>query len=335
MFLFTNIFGNSVLALIGAMTCLYYLVKYTWKLLFGIRIYILSKFWKIDLTYFGEWAVVTGATNGIGKAYAHELARRGLNIVLISRSLEKLKTTADEIGRKQNDFQREQKHGKKTKIIQADFTAGTDIYGPIQDVLNDMNIGILVNNVGKIYDIHACCFLDVPDIKKAVTDIIYCNALSVPMMTAVVLPQMVERKKGVIINISSEAGAFPFPMLTMYSATKVFIDFFSRALNVEYKSQGIITQCVMPLFVSTHLTHDMDTNLLVRQADDYVQEALNTVGITDQTRGCISHALQHWFIDSLFPGRYRLSQFGLNVMKKLTEKGKTWLEKQKKKSKIN
>ncbi|XP_072113339.1 very-long-chain 3-oxoacyl-CoA reductase-B-like isoform X3 [Mobula birostris] len=242
MFLFTNIFGNSVLALIGAMTCLYYLVKYTWKLLFGIRIYILSKFWKIDLTYFGEWAVVTGATNGIGKAYAHELARRGLNIVLISRSLEKLKTTADEIGRKQNDFQREQKHGKKTKIIQADFTAGTDIYGPIQDVLNDMNIGILVNNVGKIYDIHACCFLDVPDIKKAVTDIIYCNALSVPMMTAVVLPQMVERKKGVIINISSEAGAFPFPMLTMYSATKVFIDFFSRALNVEYKSQGIITQ---------------------------------------------------------------------------------------------
>ncbi|XP_072106135.1 very-long-chain 3-oxoacyl-CoA reductase-like, partial [Mobula birostris] len=169
MFLFTNIFGNSVLALIGAMTCLYYLVKYTWKLLFGIRIYILAKFWKIDLTYFGEWA---GATNGIGKAYAHELARRGLNIVLISRSLEKLKTTAGEI---------EQKHSKKTKIIQADFTAGTDIYGPIQDVLNDMNIGILVNNVGKTYDIHPCCFLDVPDVKKAVTDIIFCNAFSVPM----------------------------------------------------------------------------------------------------------------------------------------------------------
>ncbi|XP_072113346.1 very-long-chain 3-oxoacyl-CoA reductase-B-like [Mobula birostris] len=326
MFLFTNIFGNSVLALIGAMTCLYYLVKYTWKLLFGIRIYILAKFWKIDLTYFGEWAVVTGATNGIGKAYAHELARRGLNIVLISRSLEKLKTTAGEI---------EQKHGKKTKIIQADFTAGTDIYGPIQDVLNDMNIGILVNNVGKTYDIHPCCFLDVPDVKKAVTDIIFCNAFSVPMMTAVVLPQMVERKKGVIINISSEAGAFPHPMLTMYSATKVFIDFFSRALNVEYKSQGVITQCVMPLFVSTHLTHDMDTNLLVRQADDYVQEALNTVGITDQTRGCISHALQHWFIDSLFPGCYRLSQFGLTAMKKFTEGRKTQLEKWKKKSKIN
>ncbi|XP_059831213.1 very-long-chain 3-oxoacyl-CoA reductase-B-like isoform X2 [Hypanus sabinus] len=325
MFLFTNSFGNSALTLIGALTCLYYLVKYSWKLLFGIRIYILSKFWKVDLTYFGEWAVVTGATNGIGKAYAHELARRGLNIVLISRSLEKLKTTAEEI---------EQKHGKKTKIIQADFTAGTDIYGPIQEVLNGMNIGVLVNNVGKTYNILPCYFLDVPDVKKAVTDIVFCNALSVSMMTAVVLPQMVDRKKGVIINMSSEAGTFPHPMLAMYSATKVFIDFFSRALNVEYKSQGIITQCVMPLLVSTNLTNNVDTGLLVKRADDYVREALNTVGITEQTRGCISHALQHWLIERLFPDCYRLSQFGLNSMKKLTEARKKWLE-EKKKSKIN
>ncbi|XP_072905091.1 very-long-chain 3-oxoacyl-CoA reductase-B-like isoform X2 [Hemitrygon akajei] len=327
MLLFTNVFGNLGLLLIGALTCLYYLVKYSWKLLFGIRIYILSKFWKVDLTYFGEWAVVTGATNGIGKAYAHELARRGLNIVLISRSLEKLKTTAEEI---------EQQHGKKTKIIQADFTAGTDIYGPIQEVLNGMNIGVLVNNVGKTYNISPCYFLDVPDVKKAVTDIVFCNALSVPMMTAVVLPQMVDRKKGVIINISSEAGDFPHPMLAMYSATKVFTDFFSRALNVEYKSQGIITQCVMPLLVSTNLTNNMDTGLLVKRADDYAREALNTVGITEQTRGCISHALQHWLIETLFPDCYRLSQFGLNTMKKLTERRKKWVEEEKKKkSKIN
>lgn len=315
------------MTLIGALTCLYYLVKYSWKLLFGIRIYILSKFWKADLTYFGEWAVVTGATNGIGKAYAFELARRGLNIVLISRSLEKLKNTAEEI---------EQKHGKKTKIIQADFTTGTDIYGPIQEELSGMNIGILVNNVGKTYDVLPCYFLDVPDVKKAVTDIVFCNVLSVSMMTAVVLPQMVERKKGVIINLSSEAGTFPHPMLTMYSATKVFIDFFSRALNVEYKSQGIITQCVMPLLVSTNLIQNMATGLLVKRTDDYVREALNTVGITEQTRGCISHALQHWLIEAFLPDCYRHSQYGLKGMKKFTEKRKKQLEEEKKKkSKIN
>ncbi|XP_078283759.1 hydroxysteroid (20-beta) dehydrogenase 2 isoform X1 [Rhinoraja longicauda] len=326
MFIFPNIFQNSVFASIGALTCLYYLVKFSWKLLLGIRIYVLSKFWRADLTYFGEWAVVTGATSGIGKAYAHELARRGLNIVLVSRSLEKLNATAKEI---------EQQQGKRTKIVQADFTSGTDIYGPIEAALKDLNIGILVNNVGKGYDELPCYFLGVPNVQKAIIDIMNCNALSVPMMTSIVLPQMLERKKGVVINISSEAGCHPHPLLTMYSATKVFSDFFSRALNAEYKPRGIIIQCVMPLLVSTNLTHEIESNLFVKQADDYVREALNTVGITEQTRGCISHALQHFFIENLFPEWYRMSQFNINISRQIIEKRKPLVEKWRKKFKIN
>ncbi|XP_078283760.1 hydroxysteroid (20-beta) dehydrogenase 2 isoform X2 [Rhinoraja longicauda] len=304
MFIFPNIFQNSVFASIGALTCLYYLVKFSWKLLLGIRIYVLSKFWRADLTYFGEWAVVTGATSGIGKAYAHELARRGLNIVLVSRSLEKLNATAKEI---------EQQQGKRTKIVQADFTSGTDIYGPIEAALKDLNIGILVNNVGKGYDELPCYFLGVPNVQKAIIDIMNCNALSVPMMTSIVLPQMLERKKGVVINISSEAGCHPHPLLTMYSATK----------------------CVMPLLVSTNLTHEIESNLFVKQADDYVREALNTVGITEQTRGCISHALQHFFIENLFPEWYRMSQFNINISRQIIEKRKPLVEKWRKKFKIN
>lgn len=326
MFLLPNIFQDSVFAPIGALACLYYVGKFSWNLLLGVRIYVLSKFWRTDLSYFGEWAVVTGATNGIGKAYAHELARRGLNIVLISRSLEKLNATAKEI---------EQQQGKKTKIVQADFTSGPDIYGPIEAALKDLNIGILVNNVGMTYDVLPCYFLDVPNVRKAITDIVNCNALSVPMMTSIVLPQMLERKKGVVINISSEAGTHPHPMLAMYAATKVFITFFSRALNVEYKPQGIITQCVMPLMVSTNLTHDIEVNYFVKQADDYVREALNTVGITEQARGCLSHALQHFFVDNLFPEWFRLSQFGINMLQQITEKRKPAMDKWRKKYKAN
>ncbi|XP_032872214.1 very-long-chain 3-oxoacyl-CoA reductase-B-like isoform X2 [Amblyraja radiata] len=304
MFFLTNIFQDSVFAQIGALTCLYYMVKFSWNLLSGIRIYVLSKFWRIDLSYFGEWAVVTGATNGIGKAYAHELARRGLNIVLISRSLEKLNATAKEI---------EQQQGKKTKIVQADFTSGPDIYGPIEAALKDLNIGILVNNVGKTYDVLPCYFLNVPNVRKAITDIMNCNALSVPMMTSIVLPQMLERKKGVVINISSEAGSHPHPMLTMYAATK----------------------CVMPLVVSTNLTHDTEVNSFVKQADDYVREAVNTVGITELASGCLSHALQHFFVDNLFPEWFRLSQFGINMLHKMIEKRKPAVEKWRKKYKTN
>ncbi|XP_067880158.1 very-long-chain 3-oxoacyl-CoA reductase-like isoform X2 [Heterodontus francisci] len=261
---------------------------------------------------------VTGATDGIGKAYAHELARRGLNVVLISRSLEKLRATAEEI---------EQEHGKKTKIVQADFTFGAEIYGPIEAALKDLNIGILVNNVGKTYQMLPCYFLDVPDVEKEILNIMNCNILSVLMMTRIVLPHMLKRKKGVIINISSEAGTHPHPLLTMYSATKVFVDFFSRALNAEYKPNGIVIQCVLPLMVSTNMTHKTETNLFVKKADDYVREALNTVGITEQTNGCLSHAIQHFFFERLFPEWLRLTQFSINNMKKICENRKPLVEK--------
>ncbi|XP_048380037.2 hydroxysteroid (20-beta) dehydrogenase 2 isoform X1 [Stegostoma tigrinum] len=323
---FTDDRMNSILALIGTLTCLYYFIKYSWELLVGTRIYILAKFWRKNLALYGEWAVVTGATAGIGKAYAHELARRGLNVVLISRSLEKLRATADEI---------EQQHGKRTKILQADFNLGAEIYGPIEAALKDLNIGILVNNVGKTYQTLPCYFLDAPDVEKEILDILNCNVLSVLMMTRIVLPHLLKRRKGIIINISSEAGTHPHPLITMYSATKVFVDFFSQALNAEYKPNGIIVQTVLPLFVSTNLTHDAEINIFVKQADDYAREALNTVGLREKTNGCLSHALQHFFFERLFPGWLRLTQFNINNMKKLAERRKPLVEKWKSKQKIS
>ncbi|XP_059498546.1 hydroxysteroid (20-beta) dehydrogenase 2 isoform X2 [Stegostoma tigrinum] len=286
---FTDDRMNSILALIGTLTCLYYFIKYSWELLVGTRIYILAKFWRKNLALYGEWAVVTGATAGIGKAYAHELARRGLNVVLISRSLEKLRATADEI----------------------------------------------VNNVGKTYQTLPCYFLDAPDVEKEILDILNCNVLSVLMMTRIVLPHLLKRRKGIIINISSEAGTHPHPLITMYSATKVFVDFFSQALNAEYKPNGIIVQTVLPLFVSTNLTHDAEINIFVKQADDYAREALNTVGLREKTNGCLSHALQHFFFERLFPGWLRLTQFNINNMKKLAERRKPLVEKWKSKQKIS
>ncbi|XP_049559121.1 putative steroid dehydrogenase 1 isoform X1 [Orcinus orca] len=86
--------------------------------------------------------VVTGATNGISKAYAHELAGRGLNIVLISRDLSKLEHEAKAI---------ERLHGKSTRVIQVDFTGGLEIYEAIAAGLKDLEIGVLINSVGKQY----------------------------------------------------------------------------------------------------------------------------------------------------------------------------------------
>uniref|UniRef100_A0ACB8ERC6 Uncharacterized protein n=1 Tax=Sphaerodactylus townsendi TaxID=933632 RepID=A0ACB8ERC6_9SAUR len=98
----------------------------------------------------GEWAVITGAGDGIGKAYSFELAKRGLNTVLISRTLETLRKVASEI---------EKATGRNVKIIQADFTKN-NIYDDIEKSLQGLEIGILVNNVGMLHNPHPCCFLN-------------------------------------------------------------------------------------------------------------------------------------------------------------------------------
>uniref|UniRef100_A0A674IPJ2 Uncharacterized protein n=1 Tax=Terrapene triunguis TaxID=2587831 RepID=A0A674IPJ2_9SAUR len=105
----------------------------------------------------GAVLMVTGATSGIGRAYAQELAKRGLNVVLISRSLQKLKQVAAEI---------EEQHGRRTRVIEADFTQGSEIYESIQTTLQGLEIGILVNNVGMFYAMGPVNFLDVPNIEK-------------------------------------------------------------------------------------------------------------------------------------------------------------------------
>ncbi len=88
---------------------------------------------------YGEWAVVTGATDGIGKEYARELARRGMKVVLIARNPEKLQRVAEELGRETKS---------QISTVVADFSKGPEIYPGIRLALNDLDIGVLVNNVG-------------------------------------------------------------------------------------------------------------------------------------------------------------------------------------------
>ncbi|KAM4748941.1 very-long-chain 3-oxoacyl-CoA reductase-like [Rhinophrynus dorsalis] len=279
-------------ALFGVLAAVYLVLVQGWKVIRGLKIHILSAWWRTDLRQYGAWAVVTGATDGIGKAYARELARRGLDVVLISRTLEKLRTVAKEI---------EQDFGRKPKIIQADFTGGAEIYERIKDELKGLQIGILVNNVGMKMSDTPARFLDVPDISKVLVNMVNCNMMSVLQMTRVVLPQMVQRKKGLIINLSSEVGNRPYPMSILYSASKAFVDFLSRGIYQEYKSKGISVQCVMPLFVSTHMTYNMKTNIFVKSPEEFAREALNTVGYTQRTSGCLSHSLQSYALDLLLP----------------------------------
>ncbi|XP_035035121.1 hydroxysteroid (20-beta) dehydrogenase 2 [Hippoglossus stenolepis] len=301
---------SEVLTIIGGLTVVFHLLRLTWKCWCGFREFVLAEVWHMDLRTYGQWAVVTGATSGIGKAYACELACRGLDIVLVSRSDDKLRIVAKEI---------EHQYGRKTHTIRADFTDGHSIYPAIAEGLQGLEIGILVNNVGMSYSDKFAVFLDVQDPERKITEVINCNVLSVPQMTRMVLPDMIKRGKGLIINISSEISVRPQPFLSLYSATKIFVTYFSQCLNTEYKGKGITVQCVAPFFVSTNMTHNIKSNCFVKSASGFAHEALNTVGHSSYTSGCLSHALQNVALTVLLPDWLRMSQFLARKLQRWSE----------------
>ncbi|XP_077451818.1 very-long-chain 3-oxoacyl-CoA reductase-A [Stigmatopora argus] len=260
-----------------------------YRLLSGFRVWVLGNGQLIS-PRLGKWAVVTGATDGIGKSYAEELARRGFAIVLISRSQHKL----DDVARSLED-----QFGVETKVIAADF-GKTNIYPSIEAGLSGLEIGVLVNNVGVSYP-YPEYYLHIPDLDNFITNMINVNVTSVCQMTRLVLPRMADRSKGVILNISSASGMYPLPLLTIYSATKAFVDFFSRGLEEEYRRQGVIIQSVLPFFVATKMTRIRKPTLDKPTPERYVAAELNTVGLQSQTNGYFPHAIMGWASTKLAP----------------------------------
>lgn len=239
---------------------------------------------------FGDWAVVTGATDGIGLAYCHEFARNGLNVVLISRTQSKLDDCAKDISKRFPKVQ--------VKTIQADFD--TDCYMDIQKALAGVPVGILVNNVGRSYN-HAEYLNLISD--ELVDSLIRLNVVSTTKMTRMVLQGMLERKKGAIVNVSSAAGVIHTgdPFYAVYSATKAYVDFFSRSLHLELASKGVSVQCQVPYFVTTKLAKIRRSSLTVPSPKGYAQAAVQCIGYGATVVPFPMHALQHWFIENVVP----------------------------------
>uniref|UniRef100_A0A3P8XFK9 3-ketoacyl-CoA reductase n=1 Tax=Esox lucius TaxID=8010 RepID=A0A3P8XFK9_ESOLU len=264
------------------------------RLLQGFRIWVLGN-GQLLSPKLGKWAVVTGATDGIGKVYAEELARKGFAMMLISRSQDKL----DDVAR-----QLEEQYRVETKTIAVDFGL-SDIYPKIEAGLAGLEIGVLgnvstINNVGISYP-YPEYFLHIPDLDNFITNMINVNITSVCQMTRLVLPRMVERSKGVVLNISSASGMYPVPLLTVYSSSKAFVDFFSRGLQEEYKAKGIIVQSVLPFFVATKMTRIRKPTLDKPTPERYVAAELSTIGLQDQTNGYFPHAIMGWLTTVLVP----------------------------------
>ncbi|KAJ8923518.1 hypothetical protein NQ315_010096 [Exocentrus adspersus] len=253
----------------------------------------------INLKDTGKWAVVTGATDGIGKAYAEILAKKGLNIVLISRSQPKLEAVAEEI---------ETKYKVETKIVAADFTDTTQIYHHIDKQLIGLEVGVLINNVGMSYP-YPEYFLDLKNGDEIYRNMINCNIFSVTYMCKLVMPGMVERRRGVVVNIASTAAQIPSPLLTVYSASKAYVDKFSTDLSAEYSKFGITIQCLLPGYVATNMSKIRKETWMAPFPMKYVEEAVKTIGIRERTTGYVPHSLMVGVLHALDALSPRLSRW--------------------------
>lgn len=123
-----------------------------------------------------------------------------------------------------NALNLESTYSVKTKYIVADFGEGKEIYDNIKQQLQLLDVGVLVNNVGRMYD-----FPDELDCipESLIWQIININVGAVTMLTRAVIPQMKINKRGIIVNISSGSECQPAPLMAVYASTKVYVKNFT------------------------------------------------------------------------------------------------------------
>ncbi|KAG7194015.1 uncharacterized protein KQ657_005214 [Scheffersomyces spartinae] len=250
----------------------------------------------------GKWAVITGASDGIGKEYAFQLAAKGLNIVLVSRTESKLEVVANEIKAKYPTTQ--------TKVVAFDASTDTPAnYLTLRHAIEELAVTVLINNVGQSHSIPVP-FLETED--KELRDIITINNTATLKITQTVAPiieatvnKSNKKIKGLILTMGSFGGLLPTPYLATYSGSKAFLQAWSAALAGELKPKGIDVELIISYLVTSNMSKIKRTSATIPNPKQFVGSVLRSVGRRGgaQERYATStpywsHALMHFAIES-------------------------------------
>jgi uncharacterized protein len=188
--------------------------------------------------YAERWALVTGASSGIGAEFARVLAARGMHLILTARREDLLKQLAEEL---------DTRHGTRTEIIVGDLSEPGEpkrLFGEIES--RDIQVELLINNAGFGF----VGTLDETDPER-MQKLIRLNMSALTELTYLFLPGMTERGHGGIINVSSVAAFQPVAYMPVYSAGKAYVLHFSEALWAEARNKGVTVMALCPGTTST------------------------------------------------------------------------------------
>ncbi|KAI0563931.1 Glucose/ribitol dehydrogenase [Gracilaria domingensis] len=226
---------------------------------------------------YGPWAVVTGASSGIGAEFARQLGDLGLKLVVVARRDERLQTLSQEIRRE---------NCTEVKIVATDLTR-EEGWRQVISECTDLEVGLLINNAG--IQLHGSFFRD--PIEKHL-DLVTLNCAAIVALTHA-LGRMAARKRGGIIFTSS-LSSLPTPWLATYCASKSFVTCFGKTVREELLGHNVNVTVLEPSVVKTEMSEEL------RKTVDFEKQGLSEQPVEE----CVKEALE-WFskgYDRVTPG---------------------------------
>ncbi|QQR96755.1 MAG: SDR family NAD(P)-dependent oxidoreductase [Sphingobacteriales bacterium] len=253
---------------------------------------------KSFLNKYGSWAIITGASSGIGVEFAKQIAALGLNTVLVARRKARLEALAKEL---------ESQYKIKTLCVECDV-AEDGFQNIILDATKDLEVGLMVNNAG--INCEGQFFRG--DLNRNM------QMIQVNMKAPFVLAyeygkKFVEQKRGGIIFTSSISAFNAHPYLSHYAATKAYILSLAESMNYEFKDKNVDVIALCPGMTKSEMTKGMKDSMLLMEAKPVVESALQELGKSAVIIPGIVNKVQS-FINSRMLGRISARNFSAKVL---------------------
>ena len=231
-------------------------------------------------------ACVTGATSGIGAAFAKKFAEQGYNLIITGRRKEKIELLANRLSNN---------HNVNVDVVIAELSDDGDLEKLSNVIEEQKDLEVLVNNAG----FNSESVFHKEDI-TTYTGMIKVHNLAIVKLCHSALPNMLAKRSGVIINVSSMGALLPLPINAVYSASKSFIKLFSESIYLELKGSGVKIQSLCPGMTVSDFHERLGYDKKTYYKEKGLSKAMSTEMVVDASLKCLAQDKA-----VCIPGRYR------------------------------